>query len=100
MIGTRLGERYELTSELGRGGMGIVYRARDPLLSRDVAVKMIPPTRLSTKAEERFHREARVVAQMDHPALVPIHYFGRHEDVCWARSQTYLYPYPVELMGQ
>ncbi len=80
MIGTKLGERYELTSELGRGGMGVVYRARDPLLGRDVAVKMIPPARLSENAEERFQREARVVAQMDHPALVPIHDFGRHED--------------------
>lgn len=80
MIGTRLGERYELTSELGRGGMGVVYRARDPLLGRDVAVKMIPPVRLSENAEERFRREARVVAQLDHPSLVPIHDFGRHDD--------------------
>ncbi len=79
MIGTKLLDRYELTDELGRGGMGVVYRARDPLLRRDVAVKMIPPLQLSSAAVERFEREAQLVAQMDHPAIVPIYDFGRHE---------------------
>jgi hypothetical protein len=80
MIGTKLAERYELTGELGRGGMGVVYRARDPLLNRDVAVKLIPPTLLTTDAEQRFQREAQIVAQMDYPAIVPIFDLGRHED--------------------
>jgi len=80
MIGTRLADRYEIVSELGRGGMGVVYRARDPRLNRDVAVKLIPPAQLSPEAEQRFQREAQLVAQMDHPAIVPIHDFGRHED--------------------
>lgn len=44
MIGQRLSNRYEITAELGRGGMGVVYRAHDPLLNRDVAIKLIPPT--------------------------------------------------------
>lgn len=79
MIGTKLNDRYELIEELGRGGMGVVYRAMDPVLNRDVAVKMIPPARLGQEAEERFRHEARIVAQMDHPALVPIHDFGHHE---------------------
>ncbi len=79
MIGTRLANRYEILSELGRGGMGVVYRARDPILNRDVAVKLIPPGNLTTDAEERFQREAQIVAQMDHPAIVPIHDLGRHE---------------------
>ncbi len=79
MIGTRLLERYELTAVLGRGGMGIVYRARDPLLGREVAVKMIPPRSLTPEAEERFQLEARIVAGMDHPAIVPIYDFGSHE---------------------
>jgi ABC-type transport system substrate-binding protein len=79
VIGTRLADRYELLSELGRGGMGVVYRARDPLLSRDVAIKLITPDHLSKESEERFQREAQVVAQMDHPSIVPIHDFGRHE---------------------
>src|SRR5512143_3286726 len=59
--------------------MGVVYRARDPVLNRDVAVKLIPPGNLTKDAEERFQREAQIVAQMDHPAIVPIHDLGRHE---------------------
>ncbi len=81
MIGTRLLDRYELLAELGQGGMGIVYRARDPQLGREVAVKMIPPQRFTERSEKRFQREARIVAQMDHPAIVPIYDFGRHGEV-------------------
>ena len=79
MIGKKLAGRYELTGEVGRGGMGVVYRARDPRLNREVAVKLIPPTLLSADAEQRFEREAQIVAQMDHPAIVSIFDFGRHE---------------------
>lgn len=79
MIGTRLADRYEVTGELGRGGMGVVYRAHDPLLNREVAVKVIPPTQLTPQAEERFRREAQLVAQMDHPGIVPIFDIGSHE---------------------
>jgi hypothetical protein len=79
LIGTRLADRYEILAELGRGGMGVVYRARDPILSRDVAVKLIPPGSLGSGLEERFLREAQIVAQMDHPGIVPIHDLGRHE---------------------
>ena len=79
MIGTKLADRYEILAELGRGGMGVVYRAKDPVLNRDVAVKLIPPGNLTKDAEERFQREAQIVAQMDHPAIVPIYDFGRHE---------------------
>jgi serine/threonine-protein kinase len=59
--------------------MGVVYRARDPLLNRDVAVKLVSSTDLTTELEERFQREAQLVAQMDHPAIVSIHDVGRHE---------------------
>ena len=79
MIGTKLADRYEILAELGRGGMGVVYRAKDPVLNRDVAVKLIPPGNLTKDAEERFQREAQIVAQMDHPSIVPIYDFGRHE---------------------
>ena len=79
LIGTQLSERYEIVGELGRGGMGVVYRARDPVLNREVAVKLISSTDLTTELEERFQREAQVVGQMDHPAIVPIHDLGRHE---------------------
>ena len=79
MINTKLANRYEILSELGRGGMGVVYRARDPVLNREVAVKLMSSTDLTSELEERFQREAQVVGQMDHPAIVPIHDLGRHE---------------------
>ena len=76
MIGKKLSNRYEITGELGRGGMGVVYRARDPLLDREVAVKLIPPTMLNPETEQRFQHEAKLVAKMDHPAIVSIYDFG------------------------
>src|SRR5215813_6077593 len=79
MIGQSLSNRYQIVSELGRGGMGVVYKAHDPLLNREVAVKLIPPAMLSTEAEQRFQREAQLVAQMDYPAVVPIYDFGKDE---------------------
>ena len=79
MIGTKLSNRYELLGELGRGGMGVVYLARDPRLNREVAVKILPPALLTPASEERFQREAELVARMDHPAIVPIYDIGQHE---------------------
>ena len=79
MIGAKLADRYEILAELGRGGMGVVYRAKDPVLNREVAIKLIPPGNLTKDAEERFQREAQIVAQMDHPGIVPIHDLGRDE---------------------
>jgi serine/threonine protein kinase len=79
MIGTKLSDRYEIVGELGRGGMGVVYLARDPRLNREVAVKILPPALLTPATEERFQREAELVAQMDHPAIVPIYDIGQHD---------------------
>src|SRR2546425_1396897 len=79
MLGEKLSGRYEILAELGRGGMGVVYRARDPLLNRDVAVKVIEPSMLTPETEQRFQTEAQVVAQMDHPSIVSIYDFGRHQ---------------------
>jgi ABC-type transport system substrate-binding protein len=79
MLGERLAERYEIVGELGRGGMGVVYRARDPLLNREVALKVVAPSSLTPDTEKRFQTEAQLVAQMDHPAIVSIYDFGRHD---------------------
>lgn len=68
--------RYQIIRELGRGGMGVVYLARDRLLMRDVAIKVMTPDILSQDAVERFRREARVVAGMDHPAIVGVYDIG------------------------
>src|SRR5262249_36583087 len=77
--GTKLANRYEIIGELGRGGMGVVLRARDPLLDRDVAVKLVTPDMLTPEVEVRFFREAQIVAKMDLPAIVSVHDIGRHD---------------------
>lgn len=66
--------RFSLESELGRGGMGIVYLARDVLLERPVAIKLLAPA-LGQREDmrHRFLREARIAAQCFHPHIVPIH---------------------------
>ena len=71
---TAVAGRYAIERELGRGGMGIVYLARDLRLERVVAVKLLPPDRAKdTAARERFVREARTAAQLSHPHIIPIH---------------------------
>jgi hypothetical protein len=69
-----LAGRYSLERELGRGGMGIVYLAREVRLDRLVAIKLLPPV-LAAQAplRERFLREARTAARLSHPNIVPIH---------------------------
>ncbi len=69
-----LSANYELESEVGRGGMGIVYCARDRRLKREIAVKVLPPE-LSFRADirQRFLREAETAAQLNHPNIVPIY---------------------------
>ncbi len=81
MIGETLGERYEVLSELGQGGMGVVYRARDTLLGREVAVKVIARgvNNSNSEAEQRFRSEAQTIAQLDHPSIVSVYDFGSHD---------------------
>ncbi|MES3035743.1 MAG: serine/threonine-protein kinase [Gemmatimonadota bacterium] len=69
-----LSPQYEVEGELGRGGMGIVYRARDTRLKRTVAVKLLPPElAYRTEIKSRFLREAEMSAQLSHPNIVPIY---------------------------
>lgn len=75
---TKVG-RYEIDEEIGRGGMGRVLRARDPSLDRDVAIKLILRSALSTSAKDRFAREATTLGQMRHPNVLEIFDVGETE---------------------
>ena len=71
--------RYSIVGEIGRGGMGIVFLARDVALDRPVAIKMLPPDLASSRRHrERFLREARTAARLSHPHIVPIHSVEEH----------------------
>lgn len=72
--------RYQLQEELGRGGMGVVYRAYDTTLEREVALKRLPAyLREDANFLHRFRREARVVARLEHACIVPIYDVGEQE---------------------
>jgi predicted Ser/Thr protein kinase len=74
--------RYSIERELGRGGMGVVYLARDAALERQVAIKTLPPnTAGDAGMRERFVREARTAAKLSHPNIVPIHAVEEHGDI-------------------
>ncbi len=72
MIGTTL-SHYKIVSELGRGGMGVVYQAEDTKLNRTVAIKVLPTTALSSDDDRaRFYREARAAAALHHPHIATV----------------------------
>ena len=77
--GSKLGP-YEILSLLGAGGMGVVYRARDPRLSREVAVKVLPGDFLEgEERRERFEREAKLLAALNHPNIAAVYSFEESE---------------------
>ncbi len=81
MQGTRL-SRYRLLEQIGAGGMGVVYRAQDERLMRDVAIKVIGPGLLTDDAaRRRFRKEALALSQLSHPNIAVIHDFDTHEGV-------------------
>lgn len=78
--------RYEILEEIGRGAMGTVYRARDPLIERTVAIKTVPITQLrqeGTDAESRFLREAKSAGRLSHPNIVTIYDVGEADGLAY-----------------
>jgi serine/threonine protein kinase len=76
-----LDNRYQLVEEIGRGGMATVYRAIDTKVEREVALKLLPPALfLEKQFRERFSREAKIVANLEHSAIVPIYDFGEDNE--------------------
>jgi serine/threonine protein kinase len=71
--------KYELISQLGSGGMGVIYKARQIFLDRIVAIKMLRNNMASSKARMRFHQEARAASGLNHPGVVAINDFGIDE---------------------
>ncbi len=79
MAGRAVG-RFQIIDEIGRGGMGIVWRADDPVLGRRVAIKFLPPQLArSSDARDQFVREARAASALDHPGVATIYDFGEFE---------------------
>jgi serine/threonine-protein kinase len=94
---TALLGRYSLERELGRGGMGIVYLARDVSLDRPIALKLLPPELAERRLpRERFLREARLAARLSHPNIVPIHAVEEAGRLVWF-VMAYV---PGESLGQ
>src|SRR5574341_2141715 len=78
MVRQELAEEYEILQELGRGGMAIVFKAREKQLERDVAIKVLPFSLAFDKEfVERFQREARTSAKLEHPNIIPIYRVGK-----------------------
>lgn len=79
--GMTLDGRYELVEEIARGGFGLVYRARQLNMDREVAIKMVPPDYLDLPdVVQRFEREARLASRLNHPNTITVHDYGQHED--------------------
>lgn len=83
-VESAVGKRYELLEEIGRGGMAVVYRARDVRLRRHVALKVLPPElAFRSEVRQRFLREAQTAAQLSHPNIVPIFSVDEGDGLVW-----------------
>jgi len=72
--------RYEVKTEIAKGGMATVFQAYDPSFERDVAIKVLPKTFLhDPQFRTRFEREAKMIALLEHPAIVPVYDFGEDD---------------------
>ena len=86
-IGSRIGP-YDITGWLGAGGMGEVYRARDPRLTRDVAIKLVlEPGAANQNRVHRFEQEARAAGQLNHPGILSVYDIGAHDGVPYIVSE-------------
>jgi len=79
--------RFQLRERLGDGGFGSVFRAYDPRLDRDVAVKVLKQANPTERVMERFFREARAVARLDHPNIAAVYDSGFDDGRCWVAYQ-------------
>src|ERR1041384_4644720 len=84
MVRKELDAEYEILAELGRGGMAIVFKAKEKALERDVAIKVLPFSLAFDKEfVERFQREARTSAKLEHPSIIPIYRVGKSDRVIY-----------------
>ena len=84
----RVAGQYQVVRELGRGGMGVVFLARDVALHSTVAIKALRHEFVESEAHrERFRREARLTARLTHPGIVPVYTFGESKDLVYIVMQ-------------
>ena len=82
LIGRVIGQ-YQIIEAIGRGGMASVFKARQPALERFVAIKVLMPQQATAEFNERFEREAKAVAQLNHPNILPVIDFGQDGDISY-----------------
>jgi predicted ATPase len=101
MLGTTFLNRYQIDSEIGRGGMGVIYRAQDTVLERPVALKLLTQAGPGAEGHARLLREARAAARLNHPNIVNVFDAGEAEDgtpfivMEWVDGQTLYQRWPL-----